>query len=299
MDDSRKKRVFMKQPAAEIIGRSRHQAEMDMVEALRFHLFYLRYGEVGKEWNTDAAPRCDGSHYIHLVCNGEALIRWRGGELLMQRDHAYWLPAHVPVHARVLHRYCHYYIAFRCEWHYLPDIFWDWPTPICLGPWDVEATTSAWKHLPLPLGEFWRVHILLQRMFAESFRPLDEAVRRANTLNSKFRKMFALLNRAPDARLRVSELAQAEFMTTNAFSRLFHAYFGTSPKNYLNQRLNQEICQLLLGTGLPIKQIAKQLHFTDEYYFNRFFHRMNNVSPARYRRRFLLKPTNSESGGDH
>lgn len=292
-------RVFMKQPAAEIMGRSRHQAELDMVEALRFHLFYLRYGEVGKEWNTDAAPRCDGSHYIHLVCDGEAIIRWRGGELRMQPNHAYWLPAHVSVHATALGRYCHYYIAFRCAWHALSDIFWDWPTPICLGPWDAKDFIPVWKQLPMTLGELWRTHIMLQRMFAESFQPLDEVIRRANSLHVRFQKMFALIDRSPDARVRVSDMAKAEFMTTNAFSRAFHSHFGTSPKNYLNQRLNQEICRLLLSTELPIKNIAEKLHFTDEYYFNRFFNRMNNVSPARYRRLFLLKSTNTESGGDH
>jgi AraC-like DNA-binding protein len=293
------KQHFLEGAATERWGRSRHQAELDMIEALRFHMSYLRYNEVGDEWNTSGTPRCDGLHYIHLVCDGAALIRWRGGELRMQPGSAYWLPAHVPVHASALGRYCHYYIAFRCAWHALSDIFWDWPTPICLGPWAARDFASDWKKLPLTLGELWRTHIMLQRMFSESFQPLDQVIRRANSLHFRFQKMFDLINRATDARLRVSDMAKAEFMTTNAFSRLFHAHFGTGPKNYLNQRLNQEICQLLLGTELPIKSIAEKLHFTDEYYFNRFFHRMNNISPARYRRRFLSSTTTIEIGNDH
>ena len=262
---------------------------LDMLEGLRFHLLHMRYAAVGVDWNTTDESRCDGSHYIHFVCGGEAHIRWNDGELAFKPGHAYYLPANVPVHAFTPSRYAHYFLAFRCAWHSLSDIFWDWSTPLALGRWNAAKFTDIWQHTPLKLAELWRIHIMVQRMFAEHFEPLEEVIRRANSLHLRFSRMFGLLAGAPDARRRVAELAKAQCMTENAFSRLFRTHFGTTPKDYLNQRLNQEACQLLLGSNLPIKQITAKLGFSDEYYFSRFFHRMNGISPARYRRRFLIK----------
>lgn len=262
---------------------------LDMLEGLRFHLLHMRYAEVSTDWNTTDKPRCDGSHYIHFVCKDEAHIRWAGGSLSLEPGHAFYLPANVPVHAFTPRRYAHFFLAFRCAWHSLSDIFWDWPTPLALGCWDAGKFTDIWHHVPLEISELWRIHIMVQRMFAEHFEQLEDVIRRANSLHLRFSRMFALLSGTPHAGLRVAELANAQCMTENAFSRLFREHFGTNPKDYLNQRLNQEACQLLLGSDLPIKQISTKLGFSDEYYFNRFFHRSNSISPARYRRRFLMK----------
>ena len=54
-----------------------------------------------------------------------------------------------------------------------------------------------------------------------------------------------------------------------------------------NRKLNQAACGLLNDRTLSIKAIAEKLRFSDEYYFTRFFTKMNGVPPAAYRKRSL------------
>ena len=58
-----------------------------------------------------------------------------------------------------------------------------------------------------------------------------------------------------------------------------------SPKAYLNRRLNQEAIKLLICSDAPVKEVAYKLKFADEYYFSRFFKKLNGVSPTPYRSR--------------
>jgi AraC-like DNA-binding protein len=44
-----------------------------------------------------------------------------------------------------------------------------------------------------------------------------------------------------------------------------------SPKACLKRHLNQQAMQLLLNSGLKIKEVASQLGFSDEFHFRRFF----------------------------
>jgi AraC family transcriptional activator of pobA len=76
-------------------------------------------------------------------------------------------------------------------------------------------------------------------------------------------------------------------MTLHGFSMAFRRVFGLSPKAYFNRRLNEEILRCVTDTGISMTQIATRFGFSDEYYFNRFFTKMNGIAPLRYRKRKL------------
>ena len=72
----------------------------------------------------------------------------------------------------------------------------------------------------------------------------------------------------------------------HAFSMTFSRSVGMSPKAYLNRRLNQEAIKLLIRSDAPVKEVAFKLGFADEFYFSRFFKKLNGTPPAPYRRSF-------------
>jgi AraC-like DNA-binding protein len=72
-------------------------------------------------------------------------------------------------------------------------------------------------------------------------------------------------------------------LSVSSFSMAFTRNIGMSPKTWLNRRLNQEAIRLLTQTDISAKEIARRLNFADEYYFSRFFKRMNGVSPRPFR----------------
>lgn len=272
-----------------IFSRRERAFDMDRISQIRFHCLYLRYAEVGRDWDTTDQPRCDGVHYIHFVESGGAEIQWQGGSMRFAPGRAYWLPAHAPVHARTLGIYGHYFLAFQCEWLNGLDLFWDWSTPLDLGEWRSDEYVPQWKNAPLPVRELWRLQNLVAQLFAQALIPIGEILDRQSAMHVKFKPAFDLIEKQPTAHLQIAELADAQGVSPAAFTRLFQRHFGASPKDYFNRRLNQEACRLLLCTVLSSKQIALKLHFSDEYYFSRFFSKINKISPGCYRHRFREK----------
>jgi AraC family transcriptional activator of pobA len=67
------------------------------------------------------------------------------------------------------------------------------------------------------------------------------------------------------------------------------AAIGLSPRAYLHRELHRAARELLAGSGLQVAQVAFQLGFPDPAYFNRFFARMEGVSPGRFRRRIRAR----------
>jgi AraC-like DNA-binding protein len=69
---------------------------------------------------------------------------------------------------------------------------------------------------------------------------------------------------------------------------------NTITKNYLNktvaeliqERMMAEAKRLLVYTSLTISEIAYQLNFNDNSYFNRFFKKAENNTPEQFRKRF-------------
>jgi transcriptional regulator GlxA family with amidase domain len=116
--------------------------------------------------------------------------------------------------------------------------------------------------------------------------PLDALLCWHLETHARFTTVFSLVEQKLGADLRISELAKAHGTSLHAFSMAFSNNTQMSPKEYLNRRLNQEAIQLVTGTDLKIKEIADRLRFTDEFYFSRFFQKLNGVSPSRYRNRF-------------
>jgi AraC-like DNA-binding protein len=258
---------------------------LDSAEMLRFHVIYLGYAEVGPEWSTHGTAYTDGTHHLHFVCGGRAQWRWTGGTLDLLPGHAYWAPAQTPLHRHCDASYHHFVLVFRCEWLRGIDLLWNHRTPICLGDWNPRDYASHWNHGPLTLPTLLSVDALLRTLFAR-FQPLQQFIIQQQQLHGRFAPMFELLGRRPlpDASLQVSDIARELGMTHNGFSRLFRRHFGSSPKAYLHHRVNQAACELLATSDEPIRQIAAQLGFSNEYYFNRFFQQLNGISPGRYRR---------------
>ncbi|QJD88161.1 AraC family transcriptional regulator [Cohnella herbarum] len=80
---------------------------------------------------------------------------------------------------------------------------------------------------------------------------------------------------------RLSELANVPRWQ---YTRLFKGMTGKIPLQYLNEVRIDRAKQLLLVTNDPMFDIAQNVGFGDEYYFNRRFKQAVGVSPGIYRR---------------
>jgi AraC-like DNA-binding protein len=64
---------------------------------------------------------------------------------------------------------------------------------------------------------------------------------------------------------------------------LFRRFCGLSPHQYLLSRKMSKAATFLVSTRQPVKQVAHELHFSDQYAFSRAFKRHFGVSPMQYR----------------
>ena len=85
-------------------------------------------------------------------------------------------------------------------------------------------------------------------------------------------------------------LSSAEFaaerlgMTPETLCRLFHRFSNTSPYQYLLQlKINQSV-DLLLGSGLLVKEVGALSGFDDPFQFSRVFKRLQGISPDLFRK---------------
>ncbi len=262
--------------------------ELERAARLRFHIVGLYHSLVGAEWSSRGREESDFFHYIHFACSGRARIRHRETRLELLPGQAYWLMGNTPVVREPADRYEAYVLKFRCESASGADLLLDWPgrAPRVLGAWDRKIWESLWRdpargtHACLALQGWLRVWL------AQGFPDLDDIIAKHHEQFAAFSPVLAALEERLGADLRVSALARVHGTTPHAFSMAFERSVGLSPKAYLNRRLNQEACDLLLNTPQRVKEVARALRFSDEFYFSRFFTKMNGVNPSAYRRLF-------------
>ena len=81
-----------------------------------------------------------------------------------------------------------------------------------------------------------------------------------------------------------TELADAAFLSKDAFIRIFKKEMGMSPHQYiLKHKMQEAAMQLLHNKSLGIDEISRECGFDDRNYFTRIFTKVIGLPPARYR----------------
>lgn len=73
-------------------------------------------------------------------------------------------------------------------------------------------------------------------------------------------------------------------LSVNTFSKRIKKYFGKAPSKLIQERIVLEAKKLLHLTVKPIKEVALDLNFEDEFYFSRYFKNNVGVSPKEFRK---------------
>lgn len=84
--------------------------------------------------------------------------------------------------------------------------------------------------------------------------------------------------------LALKDIARAANTSPFHFSRLFKASTGLSPHRYVIQRRVERASGLLVGTDLPLHEIAEAAGFADQSHMGRHLKRLLGVTPLRLRR---------------
>jgi AraC-like DNA-binding protein len=82
---------------------------------------------------------------------------------------------------------------------------------------------------------------------------------------------------------RVVELAQLSGMSESHFSRQFKAALGTSPIDWLRRERIHQAKRRLIESDDPVKEIARQVGYHDQFFFSKDFKKMTKLTPTQFR----------------
>ena len=80
------------------------------------------------------------------------------------------------------------------------------------------------------------------------------------------------------------EYADALCVSTKTLAKIVKKYLQQTPSFLISNRIIIEAKRELYLTSKPLKQIAANLGYDDEFYFSRFFKKKVGVSPDNYRK---------------
>lgn len=109
------------------------------------------------------------------------------------------------------------------------------------------------------------------------------------TKDYRILKVLSFMEDNVSEKLDNSVLSKVSTMATNAFTRLFTAEIGVSPQKYVKKKRIDKACILLHHSSLSIDEVAVQTGFADRYHFSRIFKQITSVSPALYKKEFVIK----------
>jgi AraC-like DNA-binding protein len=262
--------------------------EYNLAERFRMHLVGMYSSTVEREWSSDGKCEGDVVHHINVNLSGRRQVICRGRMHNLDPGEAWYLPANTPVERRCGETCEVVFFKFFCECLPGVDPLLDWkerePRRMCSI--DV-AEWRTWREGDKTLGiaNILGLRGRLMWWMVQTIPELDEVISLHLARHSRFSEVFQHIEDHLGADLRLADLSDVHGGTPGAFAAAFTRSTGSSPKEYLQRRLNQEVIRWVMGSDLKMKDIAAKLRFSDEYYFSRFFKKCNGCSPMEYRER--------------
>ncbi|TGD57866.1 helix-turn-helix domain-containing protein [Flavobacterium humi] len=120
------------------------------------------------------------------------------------------------------------------------------------------------------------LNLLLSELNNAYFK--NEPVATVNTNLSKFVEFKLMVETHLTEQPSINAIAGKLSLTSNSLYRLVKEYSGTSPKDFLTNRLMMEAQRKLRYSNLSVKELAYELGFNDPDYFSRLFKKSTGKS---------------------
>lgn len=104
-----------------------------------------------------------------------------------------------------------------------------------------------------------------------------------NSQNRRFNMVISYIQEHFHQNITLGQMADLVHLSEGQFCRLFKAFTGMSPNQYLIRYRILQSCQQLLQTNTSITDIALSCGFNNISYYNRAFLKIMNTTPGEYR----------------
>lgn len=240
-------------------------------------------------------------HHLSLLLRGQGRYRVGGAELPMGEPAALFLPAGDEDFNHLVGPMDAWYTGFR------------WPG-LRVRPAGRMRVVLSWGARTVRLRRWKRLDALAVTRLTECYAALKHALQRQD-LAGKLRaqglllqlfslyadlpespaqttghrallKFCELLQTRDSAGVRLETIAAEAGITADHLRELFRDRFGLRPVEYRRGLQLVRARDLLAGSNLNVKQVAREVGFSDPLYFSRVFKRQFGISPGAIVRRY-------------
>ena len=125
--------------------------------------------------------------------------------------------------------------------------------------------------------------LLLNTLFRELLIAISTEKETRQTISLHLKRMLKYIEQNYTEDITSSTLAEMFGISQTHVSRLFRKELQTTSSDYVNRVRISAACELLHNTQLSIGEIAEQVGYDNQYYFNRMFKKYNYITPGEYR----------------
>lgn len=276
----------------------------------QMHFLVLHLGEAYcvKDWNYKNV--CSPFTRIYYVMKGHAQIKLPDKVQDLYPGHMYIIPAFTPHDYICNEEFDHYYIHIFNEAEH--DILDDW-----ILPTEIEAKDDVLRYIR-------RLYELCPNMELQQYEPCTydyAAARLRNLMKNKQRTLAARVEsraiiylllacfmrtaypkqHAKDERIKdvlnyiqvnigkkisMESLVDISCMSKDHLIRIFKKEIYMTPVNYIMKKKIEKAQLKLITENTEVKEIAYQLGFENQGYFNRVFKKFTGLTPLAYRRSY-------------
>ncbi len=159
-------------------------------------------------------------------------------------------------------------------------------TPLVISALDPDPLRELFRKMSLGYHTGNHSGAAAKALFYEIISSLNDRTSMAK------RKEFSVIENGiryletdPSLSLSVFEIAAMCHVSQNYFCRLFKAYSGKTPGEYILKAKMEKAKSLLRETLSPVSEISELCGFSDSSYFCRLFKKKEGLSPLEYRRK--------------
>lgn len=145
----------------------------------------------------------------------------------------------------------------------------------------------ALKQLFVPPAEGFKrqleLHSLLLRIFS-CMMPPDEIANPLSDSTEWIHKSIEYMKTHYMDRITVQDVAAYISVHRSYFSKVFTQQVGVTPTRYLIRLKMEKAAELLRSSAFTINEVSLLLGFSDQYAFNRAFHKFHGLPPGKWRK---------------
>lgn len=242
---------------------------------------------VGTDWNCCAASAPFSRIYYILEGEGELLVPDGAGtkRLILQPGHCYLIPTGLVFDYRCPRRMKQLFFHVNVSLLSGLDLFDGCGRCWC---WKLEDG-AAERMAALYEQKEWTAALAVEEALLGVVRKavLEMEDQGQNRMYSPLlQKMFLLARYPVSAGNTVRSLAAKLNVSESTLSKKCRQETGKTVGFYLDTLLFRQCSKMLISTELSLGEIAEELGFSDQFYFSRFFKKMQGETPSGYRKRF-------------